>query len=313
MNAEQVSNVARVACITVTFNPDIEILRKQFAALPVSSPKVIVDNASESGRAKEIEELVAATPNAALLRNSKNLGLAAAINKGVDLAHADWPGAQFVLLLDQDSEPHPGSISELLEAFQSLQARGVPVGCVGPTLIDAETGLQHGFHQCTRWRWKRVYPEDASREPVKCANLNGSGTLVPVELFLQLGGLEPQLFIDHVDTEWAFRVQAAGWDLYGIPNITFVHRMGAESKRIWFFGWRVWPSRSPRRHYFLFRNALILMRRTYVPRVWKIWAAAKLLLTASVSAVAGPSRRAQITSIYRGVIDGMRSSELGNS
>jgi len=307
MNTEYRSDLERVACITVSFNPDIELLRRQFAVLPADCPKVLVDNASERNLLSSVREVVNSTPNCHMICNPQNLGLAAAINSGVKFASRSFQQADFALLLDQDTEPRRGSIEALVEAFDSLRARGEQVGCVGPTLIDTATGLTHGFHQQTRWRWKRVYPDTNSRDPVKCANINGSGTLVPLRLFNGLGGLDETLFIDHVDTDWSFRVLAAGFGLYGIPGSVFEHRMGAASKRLWLFRWYVLPARSPRRHYFLFRNAVMLMRRSYVPRVWKIWAVAKLSLTFVGHALFDPSRCEQARQMGKGVRDGLRT------
>ncbi|MFT4268155.1 MAG: glycosyltransferase [Xenophilus sp.] len=289
----------------MTFNPVLAELGAQLRALPVPSAKVIVDNASEPQRWAEVEALAGQFQNVHLIRSDINLGLAAAINRGVHWLATLAPAPQFVLLLDQDSEPQPGSITALLTAFGQLQAAGHNVGCVGPLLADPDTGLTHGFHQSTRWRWKRAYPPVGSASPVPCVNLNGSGTLVPIALFQQLGGLDEALFIDHVDTEWAFRVMAHGHELWGIPNAVFKHSMGQASTRFWLFGWRVWPVRSPQRHYYLYRNAAILMKRPYVPLVWKAWAVAKLLLTAGVTAITGPSRGQQIKSIWQGVRKGL--------
>lgn len=300
------SGLSHVACITVTFNPDISLLRAQLVALPTDCPKIVVDNASVSDLAQQIELLVGQTPKACLVKNDQNDGLAAAANAGVKLARANWPDVRFALLLDQDSEPLSGSIARLVEAFDALQASGERIGCVGPALIDVSTGLPHGFHQCTRWRWRRAYPPRDAIAPVECVNLNGSGTLVPIDMFLELGGLDETLFIDHVDTDWAFRVLHAGYSLRGVPNAEFAHRMGQKSVRFWWFGWRVWPSRSPQRHYFLFRNAVVLMRRGYVPSVWKVWAVAKLSLTAVLTVLAGPERLAQLRCIFYGVRDGCR-------
>ncbi|MDE2150038.1 MAG: glycosyltransferase [Gammaproteobacteria bacterium] len=300
MTASGAFDAAALATVTVTFNPDLALLHGQLAALPPQSPKLVVDNASGAETEREIQSLVARTPNALLLRNSQNLGLAAAANRGVRAVRETAPAARYVLLLDQDSEPTPGSIEALVAGFEQLERRGERVGCVGPSLLDVATGLSHGFHQCTRWRWRRVYPAAGSKEPVPCANLNGSGTLVPVDLFLELGGLEEGLFIDHVDTEWAFRVQARGYRLFGIPKAVFRHRMGEASRRIWLFGCRVWPVRSPQRHYYLFRNAVLLIRRPYVPAVWKTWAVAKLIVTAVVHGLLGDRRREQLQQMWRG-------------
>lgn len=294
-------DAATLCTVTVTFNPDITLLEAQLRALPQACNKIIVDNASSTNLLDEIQSLADCTPNVCVLRNGSNVGLSAAINRGVQAAAGLKPVPEFVLLLDQDTEPQAGSIAALLAAFRVLEHDGQKVGCVGPLLFDPQTGLTHGFHQCTRWRWKRIYPTAASIAPVPCANLNGSGTLVRVELFLRLRGLDESLFIDHVDTEWAFRVLAHGYRLWGIPNAVFRHQMGETSVRFWFFGWRVWPARSPQRHYYLFRNAVTLMRRPYVPMVWKAWAVAKLALTVGVVGFQRNQRREQLRQIWRGV------------
>jgi len=103
---------------------------------------------------------------------------------------------------------------------------------------------------------------------------------------------------------------AAGYALYGMPQVGFIHRMGEASVRFWLFGWRVWPSRSPRRHYFLFRNAVILMRRDYVPAVWKAWAVAKLLVTFAVHALTDPRRKEQCRAMLRGLREGLESKAI---
>lgn len=313
MSASSSVDARVLATVTVTFNPDLVLLEAQLRALPDRCVKVIVDNASQPDLIEQIAVLSSHVPNAMLVRNGTNVGLAAAVNLGVEAVATLATIPEFVLLLDQDSEPQPGSVVSLVHAFQCSEAQGSRVGCVGPLLRDPDTGLTHGFHQRTRWRWRRVYPPAGSDEPVPCANLNGSGTLVKVALFRQLGGLDESFFIDHVDTEWAFRLLASGYTLWGIPGAVFDHRMGQSSIRIWCFGWRLWPVRSPQRHYFLFRNAVILMGRNYVPRVWKWWAVVKLLITVAVTGIAGPARSCQISRMLAGVCSavGLRKARNG--
>lgn len=305
------ANAQTLGTVTVSFNPDIPLLEKQLRVLPSACTKIIVDNASRPELAAQVERLVHAVSNAVIVNSNTNVGLAAAVNKGVAVLAALPVVPKFVLLLDQDSEPRCGSVDKLIEAIETLDAQGLHVGCVGPALRDPGTGLMHGFHQCTRWRWKRVYPAAGPTEPVPCANLNGSGTLVRVALFQKLGGLDEALFIDHVDTEWAFRVLAAGYSLWGIPSAIFDHRMGRASVRFWWFGWRVWPLRSPLRHYYLFRNAVMLMRRSYVPGVWKYWAVAKLAITAGVALLRVHGAKAQLSGMLRGVRDAIAARPGG--
>lgn len=299
-------DAARLAVITVTFHPDIRKLKQQLNALPPEATSVIVDNASNADEVAELKHLVMERAGTYLIQNDQNIGLAAAINRGATHVAEHLAKHDFLLLMDQDSQPRPGSVKNLMSTFLQLEVGGYQVGCVGPLLVDDTTGLQHGFHCMRGWRWIRVFPSPEDTKPVSCANLNGSGTLVRTSLFSKLGGLDESLFIDHVDTEWAFRVLEAGLKLFGVPQATFDHGMGEYGLRFWWFGWRVWPQRSPLRHYYLFRNAVCLLHRSYVPGVWKFWAVIKLFLTLVIHAVFGPDRRLQTSSMLSGICDACR-------
>jgi rhamnosyltransferase len=293
----------RLAVVTVTFHPDLRKLEHQLAALPADATSFIVDNASDPQEVAEIKRIVDARPHTFLIENSENLGLAAATNKGALQAGDQLMPNDFLLLMDQDSQPQAGAIENLKSAFLRLEDQGRRVGCVGPQLVDATTGLCHGFHSIRGWRWIRIFTCAGSSAPVSCANLNGSGTLMHMSLYQTLGGLEEEFFIDHVDTEWAFKVLAAGFELFGIPEATFNHSMGERGKRFWWFGWRVWPQRSPQRHYYLFRNACCLLRRSYVPHVWKFWAVVKLLLTMLIYFVFETRRVSHMRNMVAGIRD----------
>ncbi|WP_198552293.1 glycosyltransferase family 2 protein [Macromonas nakdongensis] len=288
--------------MTVTYHPDLDVLRRQMQLLPPECPKVVIDNASGEATVQALLALQKTVPRLQVVANTQNLGLAAALNQGIKQGRAQWPTVEYCLLLDQDSEPQPGSVQALWDAMDGLQRGGLNPGTVGPMLLDVETGLQHGFHQATRWRWRRIYPEAGSLQAVPCTNVNGSGSLVPVHLFDELGGLDEAFFIDHVDTEWAFRVLHHGYSLWGIPKAIFKHRMGQKTLKYWLFGWRVWPYRSPIRHYYLFRNAIWLVRNDCVPGVWRFWAVIKLGITIVVHGIFDSQRMVQLTHMWRGVV-----------
>ncbi|MCD9124378.1 glycosyltransferase [Luteimonas fraxinea] len=293
-----------VVAITVTHHPDLDVLARQMRSLPCGCRRMVVDNASSDAVCMELERWAADGHDARFLQNGTNLGLPAAINKGVAAAFVTWPDLRFVLLLDQDSEPTQGAVARLVAAAKALAEAGHAVGTVGPALVEAKTGARHGFHQMTRFMWKRVDPQ-ADSLPIPTANLNGSGSLIPVAVFERLGGLDASLFIDHVDTDWAFRVQAAGYGLWGVPASIFLHSMG---ERVLTFGSRrrrPWPIRTPARHFFLFRNAVILMRRPSVPRTWKIWAVGKLALTMLAHLILDRRRLQQISRMLAGILEGM--------
>jgi len=300
-------DASTLAVITVTYHPDLAVLRAQIESLPEAALKVMVDNASPADLREALEELCATRPHSVFIANDTNLGLPAAINQGVRRAREELPGCCYVLFLDQDTEPAAGGVLSLLKWYAKLNADGVNPGCIGPRLVDVETGLDHGFHQIAGWRWVRRYPAPGDF-PVRCANLNCSGTLMSTEVFVRLGGLDESFFVDHLDTEWAFRVLAAGYQLYGIPSVAFRHRMGQKTWRFWLGSWRVWPYRSPYRHYLLFRNSVWLMRRRYVPAVWKFWASIKLVLTMIVHALMDAERIPQLGSMAKGIAAGLRNN-----
>lgn len=297
-----------LATVTVTYNPDLAILRAQLDGLPREAWKVVVDNASAPDLREGLRALLRDRSDVRLLENARNEGLAAAINAGVRAAAAATPAPGLVLLLDQDTEPEAGSIEAMAEALHALAAADPAVAAVGPRLLDVDTGLEHGFHQVRGWRIARRHP-GAGGAPLEVVGLNGSGTLARLAPFLDVGGMDGSLFIDHVDTEWSFRMRAAGYRLYGVPAARFHHRMGAAGKRYWLLKWRVWPYRSPLRHYYLFRNTVRLLRMRHVAAVWKAWAPLKLALTLVAHALFDPARGAQLAQMSRGLRDGLRGTQ----
>jgi rhamnosyltransferase len=298
-----------LAVVTVTYNPDLEILGRQVRELPAQALKIWVDNASPPGIVARMREIAAGRSDLVLVLNPANAGLAAALNQGAAAAGSSAPACRYLLLLDQDTETGPGGAEALLAAFLQLSSSHPRLGCVGPKLIDVETGLEHGFHQISGCRWVRRFDVQDSSIPV--ANLNGSGTLVERQLFDALHGLDADFFIDHVDTEWSFRVLASGHELLAVPGVAFRHRMGERSIRLWCFGWRLWPYRSPARHAYLFRNTVRLLSRPGVPLCWKIWAPVKLAVTMFVHLIFDAARWSQLQAMWSGIRSGLANPGRG--
>lgn len=173
-----------------------------------------------------------------------NRGLAAAQNRGIALARA--AGATHVLLLDQDSVPLPGMTARLLRGLEALQARGVKVACVGPRL--------------------RCYGS-LTRARDECDALIASGSLLPMAVLDEVGGMEEALFIDQVDTEWCLRARRRGYRAFGVRDAVLDHRPGESLRWIWLGRWRRLIRHPPFRYYTIFRNTLVLCRRDYaLPR-----------------------------------------------
>ncbi|HEY4146294.1 glycosyltransferase [Pinirhizobacter sp.] len=306
--AESILEMDAFVAVIVTFHPDIMVLTRQATALGELAAVVIVDNGSTVAEVDGLRALASGTTGRIfLVEAGRNLGLAGGLNLGVAEAKRYVPNSSAVLLLDQDSEFFDDVPGKLLARLNQVQAENGTACCVGPSMDDISTGMSHGFHHIVGgWRWARAYPTSMGDLPMSVANLNGSGTTMPLALYELLGGMDADLFIDHVDTEWSFRVLAAGGLLFGDPTVSFTHRMGEAGRRIWLLGWRVWPERSPLRHQFLYRNTLRLLRRPYVPRVWKCWALAKMIVTFFITLAIDSRRGAQVRAMRTGVVEGWR-------
>ncbi len=297
--------LAEVTAVTVTYHPEPAALERQVLALRGIGRHWLVDNGSAPSERAFLQQLAARHDWLRLLLLDGNIGLAAAINQAVARLPA-MPAGQ-LLLLDQDTDWPADALPALLQAQVQARADSGRPCMVGPALRDPLTGMNHGFHVIQGLRWRRLQPPRSSTAAVAVASLNGSGSLLPLDLFRQVGGLEAGLFIDHVDTEFSFRLSAAGAGLWGVPWVEVDHAMGERGRRIWLFGWRLFPDRSPARHVYLYRNTLRLLKRGYVPIVWKAWAVAKLALTAGLCMLYDPRRWQQWRAMAQGLRQGLRS------
>lgn len=61
------------------------------------------------------------------------------------------------------------------------------------------------------------------------------------------------------------------------------------------------------RNRYVFRNTIKLIRRRYVPNVWKFWAVVKLTLSLLVALAPDRDRGEQLVSMMHGVVDGARN------
>lgn len=200
-------NIKNVHALVVTFNPERDVLLREFALLAPQVDKIrLVDNASAQSLAAWVSGLDMAG-KLELVQMSANLGLGAAQNAGIQLARA--AGASHVLILDQDSEPMPDMVDRLLAASDRLQSAGVRVAAVAPVYADSATGPASGF---VRLGWFDFKKQTAlpGQEVVEADFVISSGSLVPVSVFDDIGLMDESLFIDHVDTEWCLRAQSKG-------------------------------------------------------------------------------------------------------
>lgn len=230
----------------------------------------------------------------------ENRGLAAAQNWGIGKAR-EW-GAEYVLLLDQDSVPAVDMVSKLMEAMVDLRDRGLRIAAVGPRYTDQN---QISLRPFVRVRNARIERFDCGRSDrvVEVDHLIASGSLVPMAALDAIGEMREELFIDHIDTEWSLRARCEGYRLFGVCSAAMRHGLGDRPYR--FLG-RYVPIHSPLRHYYHFRNTVWLCRQGWIPWHWRLAIARSAFFKLLFFAIVPRERLSQVGMIFRGVRDGWR-------
>lgn len=248
---------AGTGTVVVFYRPDAGCIARA-NRLASFGPCVAVDNTEEVVDAAAL----GLDPRVQYLPNGANLGIATAINQGVEALIAR--GCTSAILFDQDSEPSDTLLKELPRTLVTERARDARVALVGPAYEDARLGGVAPFVRFGCLKLHRIEPVGV--QPVEVDFLITSGSCINLMVWHDIGPMEDALFIDFVDLEWCIRAKSKGYVVLGAPALRLAHELGGEPVRM--FG-RVYPGHGPVRHYYLFRNAVALILRGYVPWGWK--------------------------------------------
>ncbi|MBU9563676.1 glycosyltransferase family 2 protein [Burkholderia multivorans] len=279
--------------VMVFFRPDQQCVARA-NRLCAFGPCVVVDNT---------EHIVAPTdlgldPRVIYVANGANLGVGAAFNQGVERLLR--VGCHFALLFDQDSEPS----EELLRGLPLALAREISVNArvalVGPAYDDRRLGGVVPFVRFGYFKLKRIAP--SGTVPIDVDFLISSGSCLNLAVWRDIGPMDEGLFIDFVDLEWCVRARSKGYVVRGVPWLRLPHELGGAPIRV--FG-RSYPGHNALRHYYMFRNAIALIRRRYVPITWKSTELVKLPFRLLIYGTFMPSRLQHVRMSLLGLWHGL--------
>lgn len=260
-----------ILAVVVTYNPELDVLQRQIDALAQQEvPSVIVDNKSLSDIAQWNAFLP--TPASHVISLSENMGIAHAHNTGIAWAKAN--GFRYVMLMDQDSIPSKDMVVKLHQCAEAHQAAGHKIAAVGPRYYDARQNNPPPFLTIRGLKLHRFTCEEGTSD-VPVDYLISSGSLIPIETLDVTGGMREDLFIDYVDIEWGLRARHHGFQSYGVCAAGMEHSLGENPVR--FFKRNI-PIHSPLRHYYHFRNAVLLYHSRWLPLNWKLVDGSRLIL-----------------------------------
>jgi rhamnosyltransferase len=251
------SGSASTGIVVVFYRPDAACVRRanRYANAGLC---VVVDNTEQSQTAAQL----GLDKRIVYVANGANLGIATGINQGVDVLLK--AGCTSALIFDQDSEPSRLLLETLPQLLDEEKHQRGRVALIGPAYEDARLGGVAPFVRFGYLKLQRVAP--VGTRPLEIDFLISSGSCINLAAWHEIGPMDDALFIDFVDLEWCVRARARGYAVLGAPGLRLAHELGGEPVRV--FG-RQYPSHSPLRHYYLFRNAVALIKRSYIPWTWK--------------------------------------------
>jgi len=212
---------------------------------------LVVDNGSTDGSVLAIR---ACFPHQSVIETGKNLGYARGNNVG--LRHALAQGADYALLLNNDTVADPTFLCSLVEALEASPSAGI----AGPTIY-------YHVRPDVIWSaggaidWKRgstrmvgLDEQDVGQfgeQPREVDFVTGCALLVRTKAVEEAGELDERFFMYYEEAEWCVRIARAGYRIVHVPQSKVWHKIspGAQAD-------------SPLIHYYMTRNRLLFLRST---------------------------------------------------
>jgi len=200
---------------------------------------VVVDNASTDNSINGLEDLVLPLE---IIRNSKNIGFAAACNKGAKNSKVDY-----LLFLNPDTKLFNDSLTKPLIYMEKLENKRV--GICGIQLVDEKRNVQH---TCARfptlgqfvskifglyYLFPKVFLNhfmiewDHKSDSI-VDQVIGAFFLVRKELFDKLNGFDERFFVYFEEVDFSLRAYKAGWKSAFLSGSKAYHKGGGTSDQV---------------------------------------------------------------------------------
>jgi rhamnosyltransferase len=284
---------ANTCAVVVTYQPDSGLPDRIARISSLAHKLVIVDNQSTGESVGNIGR-IPASDSVQIIRNDRNLGLAAALNQGLAVARAE--DYRWVITFDQDTLVGESLLRELQAVYDGFpeKERIAIIGC--------------NYWDPARGRPLVNVKRSPARPWLESRAVVTSGSLVSLAVFETVGPFLSDLFIDHVDSEYCLRARSKGYRILLALAPVMEHSLGPGRAHATAWGKVSTPDYPPARWYYIARNSLILARKYFLkePR----WISAGLAYTAIRFArvlLLEDGRTAKVGHAAAGLADGLRS------
>ena len=189
---------------------------------------VLVDNASSDGT---VEQVKRDFPAVEIIVNPRNLRFAGGNNIGIECALRN--GADYVLLLNNDTIVDPDFLSELVRTAESEKN----IGMAGSKIYYYDDPKRIWFAGGKVEFWNGWVSHIGIREmdhgqhdtTKQVDYLTGCCLLVKREVIEKVGKLDESYFIYGEDADWCIRASAVGFKLFYVPSSVIWHKVSSSS------------------------------------------------------------------------------------
>lgn len=218
----------------------LECLSSLYAMEYTNWHAVVVDNGSSDDSVERIRE---AFPQVVVVKTQDNLGFAAGNNVGIRLALS--AGAEYVLVLNNDTRVLPDSVGELVCFAQEHPEAGL----MGPKILRRDPEREWPIRRkldlgtllatltplrrlITRLPFVRNRFYYTGSQPSTVEFLAGSALLFRATTFNKAGLFDESTFLDCEELIMAEKVRRAGLAAYFVPRSSIWHKGSASGSKL---------------------------------------------------------------------------------
>ena len=224
----------KLGAVVVTYSPEgdynnrILMICKQFPHV------VVVDNSIDDIKFSDM-----LLDRVTLIKNSKNLGIAKAINQGI--SHLADKGYEWVACFDQDTLINDNYLATISKAI-----------------------MEAGYKECicgSSFKENRLASWTESKKSYKhCKTVITSGSMFPISLWHKLEKFNESYFIDSVDHEFCLKARSKKYPVIKSTIINIEHEIGTKNHPK---GFGFVPVHPPIRKYYIARNVILTVKQFF--------------------------------------------------
>jgi GT2 family glycosyltransferase len=202
----------------------------------------IVDNNSGDGSVEKIGAAIAAEgwgDWATLMPSSLNGGFSYGNNYATRPALQSPNPPDYILLLNPDTQVHPGAIQELLNfmdqhpdvgiagsSFEEADGKPWPYAFHFPSFIsEFEWGFRLGIVSKLLAKWRVVQTMDQTKEQ-QIDWIPGASMMIRRQVFESIGLMDEGYFLYYEETDFCLQAKRAGWTCWYVPQSRVMHILG---------------------------------------------------------------------------------------